>query len=286
MDASQDLDCLEQRNVSTDISRLKAEVSKLKAEMRYYERQNEELRNEVKLTSNSLVKEHQRQRELKEETDLLRELSTQLSGMLREIAVQLDCNCETTDNPILLMNNIGSSLQLFLSRHQRMSTHYAHLLRSNSELAEEVEDLKRQIQLSSNGNPTQLIKSKHRVKDTEIPPAKLNLSSVEKSSLKLDKPTETIFRSYEAPFNSPSLKRKHAVTGSEDYTKSVPTAISKEFSRKHSRFFSEMTEDLPSPPPKFVNKTDYRSVSPITDRILFSRLRARSKGNRRPEFEV
>jgi hypothetical protein len=134
---------------SSNQLRVRAEVAKLRAENRHYERQNAELLKEIQLSTDSLSVEHQRQLELKQEADQLRDNYSRLCEMLKELVLQLNGSVEDLEDPKLLVNHIGSSLQLLLSRHKRMTTHYEHLVADNRTLTKDLDTLKKQLKLQA-----------------------------------------------------------------------------------------------------------------------------------------
>jgi len=275
---------------NSEVPRLRGEIAKLKAEVRHYERQNSELRKEIQLSSGSLAVEHQRQMELKEEVDQLRDNYSKLCEMLKELVLQLDDNCEDLEDPKLLVNNIGSSLQLLLSRHRRMSTHYEHLLSDNRKLSREIEALKKQIKVQATEHVETVVQLSGQLqsKELNLQQAKIQLNAMKRQSLKLQKVKKEAgekFWPHETPFNSPCMhiEDEKSEAGSEEQTKPGTITSSQETSRRHNRASSDLAQWLPPPPPTLeqASKVVHRSVSPIADKGFLSKLRAKSKESRR-----
>jgi hypothetical protein len=258
--------------------RIRAELAKLRAENRHYERQNAELRTEIQLSTDSLSVEHQRQLELKEEAAQLKDNYSQLCEMLKELVLQLDGSVEDLEDPRLLVNNIGSSLQLLLSRHKRMATHYEHLVADSRKLTKDLDTLKKQLKLQAVQHIDEVVQLSNQLqaKDLNLQQVKLQLNAIRRQSFKLQRA-----RDNETPPNLACVQADDdkSDTGSECQTKPGSIASSQDTSRKRTRASSEAAKLQPAAPAvvEQVSKLVQRSISPISDKDFLMKLRARTK---------
>jgi DNA repair exonuclease SbcCD ATPase subunit len=284
---------LKRDDSTSELSRMRGEIAKLKAEVRHYERQNSDLRKEIKLSTDSLSAEHERQIELRDEAEQLRDEAeqfkdsyTKLCEMLKELVLQLDDTCEELEDPKLLVNNIGSSLQLLLSRQRRMSTHYEHLLSDNRRLTKEIEGFKMKVkqQAAEHFETVIQLNSDLQARGLSLQQAKLQVNALKRQMLRGYRASKGE-KVQDTPFNSPCVpvEDNKSEAGSEEQTKPGTIASSQDSSRKHSRASSEVGQRQPPlPHPIEPVKAVQRSVSPIAEKNYLMKLRARSKRNSLP----
>jgi DNA repair exonuclease SbcCD ATPase subunit len=284
---------MKQDDSTSELSKLRGELAKLKAEVRHYERQNSDLRKEIKLSTDSLTAEHQRQIELREEAEQLREEADQLRDsymklceMLKELVLQLDDSCAELEDPRLMVNNIGSSLQLLLSRQRRMSTHYEHLLTDNRKLSKEIEGFKNKVkqQAAEHFEAVIRLNSDLNARGLSLQQAKLQVNALKRQMLKGYRASRGE-KVRETPFNSPCVlvEDMKSDAGSEEQTKPGTITSSQDSSRRHSRTISEVVQRQPPlAHPLEQVKAVQRSVSPIAEKGYLKKLRARTKRNSLP----